>query len=737
MVTIKDISKYAGVAQGTVSNVLNGKGNVSSEKIKLVMDAALTLGYIPNERAKFLRKGQSNLIGVILPNLRSKQYVDFYLSFKNYAESQNYNVLLELSNDNSREAEINAVQQLQSYMARGIATFTCFNKISENTLYNTALTSPAKPNNILFVERKPEFSDSFVGFDYKKAGQKLAEKAVDKNYHSICLLTGSLSLANEFDFYSGFMEIISKSSCTVNHVQTDIYRQKQNIIHIFKNKYLDAIFISNYGFAESVKDIYSSFYNPDIELPIYTVSPLFTLPENDFIKYELNYSKLGNAAAKKLIKNISAKEYESSLDILEETGFRDWFSHIPTSTTKYPLHVLTLDDPSSYALQHLARLYTKKTGVPIHISIYSYNEIYEAFNTMNEDSIFDILRLDVTWLSWFAEKILQPLERIDASIKEDMQSFIPHLSKHYSYVNEKIYCFPMTPSMQLLFYRKDLFESPVLRRTYWEQYKENLSVPRNFKEFNKVAKFFTKSFNPDSPVQYGATLTLGSTGVASSEYLSRLFSHQKNLYDAENNIRLNSPIAIEAMQELIDLKECANTKSCNWWTDTASTFSEGDVAMSIIYSNFASEILKSSSKVIGNIGFALPPGNNPPIGGGTLGISKYTEHPKEALSFIRWICSGPVASAGTLLGGVSPCLETYDNYEIINYYPWLNLVKNSFSNVNGRRVPPSNPHPFDERKFLSILGMAVKNSLSGAQSIEEALTKAQKLYKEAFTSKGL
>lgn len=295
----------------------------------------------------------------------------------------------------------------------------------------------------------------------------------------------------------------------------------------------------------------------------------------------------------------------------------------------------------------------------------------------------------------------------------------------------------MTPSMQLLFYRKDLFESPVLRRTYWEQYKENLSVPRTFKEFNKVAKFFTKSFNPDSPVQYGATLTLGSTGVASSEYLSRLFSHQKNLYDAEKNIRLNSPIAIEAMQELIDLKECANTKNCNWWTDTASTFSEGDVAMSIIYSNFASEILKSSSKVIGNIGFALPPGNNPPIGGGTLGISKYTEHPKEALSFIRWICSGPVASAGTLLGGVSPCLETYDNYEIINYYPWLNLVKNSFSNVNGRRVPPSNPHPFDERKFLSILGMAVKNSLSGAQSIEEALTKAQKLYKEAFTSKGL
>ena len=36
MVTIKDIAKSAVVAQGTVSNVLNGKGNVSSKKIKLV-----------------------------------------------------------------------------------------------------------------------------------------------------------------------------------------------------------------------------------------------------------------------------------------------------------------------------------------------------------------------------------------------------------------------------------------------------------------------------------------------------------------------------------------------------------------------------------------------------------------------------------------------------------------------------------------------------------------------------
>ena len=149
--------------------------------------------------------------------------------------------------------------------------------------------------------------------------------------------------------------------------------------------------------------------------------------------------------------------------------------------------------------------------------------------------------------------------------------------------------------------------------------------------------------------------------------------------------------------------------------------------MAILYSNYASDILNSSSKVIGNIGFSLAPGNNPVIGGGSIGVSKYTRRPEEALSFIRWMCSEPVSSAGTLLGSVSPCSMTYENYEIINDYPWLNLAKNSFSNVNGRRVPPSNPHPFDERKFLSIVGMAVKNAYSGAQSAKDALEYAQKI----------
>ena len=81
MATIKDIAKKAGVAQGTVSNVLNGKGNVSSDKIRRVLEAARQLGYVPNERAALLRKGTNDCLALVMPDSRARQYEDFYFSF--------------------------------------------------------------------------------------------------------------------------------------------------------------------------------------------------------------------------------------------------------------------------------------------------------------------------------------------------------------------------------------------------------------------------------------------------------------------------------------------------------------------------------------------------------------------------------------------------------------------------------------------------------------------------------
>ena len=106
-------------------------------------------------------------------------------------------------------------------------------------------------------------------------------------------------------------------------------------------------------------------------------------------------------------------------------------------------------------------------------------------------------------------------------------------------------------------------------------------------------------------------------------------------------------------------------------------------------------------------------GNNPVLGGGSLGVSKYCKRPKDALSFIKWMCSEPLCSASALLGSTSPCRRTYDNYEVLHNYPWLKLSRHCFPISKGNRLPAELSVPFDERKFLSILGLAVKNAYTG------------------------
>ena len=63
------------------------------------------------------------------------------------------------------------------------------------------------------------------------------------------------------------------------------------------------------------------------------------------------------------------------------------------------------------------------------------------------------------------------------------------------------------------------------------------------------------------------------------------------------------------------------------------------------------------------------------------------DSPEDALAFIKWITMEPVASAMAALGSVSPCIKTYNKYDIINTFPWLEFSKKCFSLSRTKRLP--------------------------------------------------
>lgn len=727
MATIKDIAREAGVAQGTVSNVLNGRGNVSSDKILLVEEACAKLGYTINQRAKTLRQGSSHLLAVILPNMNDRRYTDFFLSFKYYAESLGYSVRLYFSNDLLVE-EKKLLQTIRSEMTAGIATFSTCIEGARNIYKEVGIAA----DDLMFVERNPFHSPSYVGFDYAAAGAEMAETFLGRKYSHILLVTENLEYSCQREFYDAFSAKAQSGRCQMHHIQTDIQHCYTHFLQILNElDNLNAVIFTNYYLAENFSSISKTFY-PQMHPSIFTLSPLLTIPSVGCKKYELNYRLLGRSAAEQLIRRKQLKHADIHPLILRNDGLRSWSVNLPATKCKR-LTLLTLDSPTASIMKNMSHLYTDATGIEINVAVCSYDGIHEILSGFGNMEAYDVIRLDHTWLPWFGKDIFAPLKELTTESEEELFSpFIPGLSPEYTSVGGVAYALPETPSAQLLFYRKDLFENTALQRLYKERYKEELVPPKDFASFNRIAKFFTKRFNDHSPTTFGTTMTLGNTGVAATEYLTRYFSHSHDLFDAEGNLMLDTDIALQAMNELIEAKAYSSKHYNNWWRETAREFAAGDTAMSIIFSNYASEMIDANSSFTNKIGYTYLPGQNALLGGGSIGVCKSSRNKAEAFDFIRWLCSEEITTAMTMLGSVSPCEKTYSNYEVLDTYPWLSLSHKCIAQSKTNRIPPQKADCFDERRFLSIVGMAVNNTYNDTASAQQALEYAIKSYNQSM-----
>lgn len=64
--TIADVARHAGVSKGAVSFALNGRAGVSEETRKRILDAAASLGWSPNHRARALSTQRAFSLGLVI-----------------------------------------------------------------------------------------------------------------------------------------------------------------------------------------------------------------------------------------------------------------------------------------------------------------------------------------------------------------------------------------------------------------------------------------------------------------------------------------------------------------------------------------------------------------------------------------------------------------------------------------------------------------------------------------------
>lgn len=713
MPTIKDIAKMAGVSHGTVSNVLNGRGNVSVEKIKAVEAAAMQVGYQLNAQAKSLREGHANTISVILPDMTAAQYNKLYLGLNNLLSRQGYSVDLYITND-QQQNERQVLQKIAANRNYAVITVSCLEDADE--YYNRL---KIKPEKIIFAYRNILHARQYISLDFKLAGQQIAADLENNGFINIGLFTDLDKYSCSADFKQGFEQQLLSHDLNPNiiHISTSQSHAYNDAFNFFARSTPDAIITSDIEKARYIKN--ANFLGNLGHIPqIYSLSDAEFIVEEQVQQYHMNYELLGKRIAEFIIHH-SSDPMPPQLGI-KNRGFM-FKSETPTKpayNTHSTLNVLIIPSPSTDALKKLLPNFKNKTGIDVRLNVHRFNDIYEILTDLEHHQYYDIIRMDMAGLPWFAKTTLKPLEELGSEVNQLLGSYSQQIVKRYSQVNGQFYAIPFDPSIQMLFYRKDIFNDAKIKRIFYEKYKRELAPPATFEEFDTIARFFTRSLNPLSPLEYGSCASLGNTEIVASEFLLRYYSLGGRLRQEDCSLRLDSQLGAEAIRQYLDSLSVVKNLSATWWNESVSLFEGGDTAMIIVYMNLFSHTLHSTISPL--VGFDNVPDNKALIGGGSLGMSKYSQKHAEVAEFFKWVFSDEIAEQLVLLGGTSANNCIYENPDIMEYYPWLDLPhKTGYSGV--RETFFQDGSSLNLRMVEKVIGQAIGNRINQIMTTEETI----------------
>ncbi|OGX83148.1 hypothetical protein BEN47_17865 [Hymenobacter lapidarius] len=219
--SISDIAKELNLAVSTVSRALSDHSRISEATRKRVWELAEQLNYQPNHLAAALRKGRSNTLGVIVPNIDGHFFALVVKGIEEVANQAGFNVMLCQSNeDNAHEAKnvetlMNAqVDGILVSLSRSTHDFKHFDKVQQRKM------------PLVFFDRILTGSEvSAVVVDDYQGGYQMTKHLLDQGRRRIAHFGGPQHLNIYKDRYRGYCQALRDADLPVEEELVVLFKK--------------------------------------------------------------------------------------------------------------------------------------------------------------------------------------------------------------------------------------------------------------------------------------------------------------------------------------------------------------------------------------------------------------------------------------------------------------------------------------------------------------------------------
>ena len=209
-VTMHQIAERAKVSIGTVSHVINGTAKVREKLRQRVLEAIRSLGYQPNELARGMRRNQTSMLAMIIPDVTNPFFPAVVRGAEDIAFRNSLRLVL-CNTDNDPQKETFYLDELRSYRPAGWLVIP-----SAESEIATRMQSASAAPPVVCLDRQPKgWNGDVVLVDNEMGALNATRYLLRMGHRRLAAITGPLNLTAAADRLKGFKRALNEAKIIV------------------------------------------------------------------------------------------------------------------------------------------------------------------------------------------------------------------------------------------------------------------------------------------------------------------------------------------------------------------------------------------------------------------------------------------------------------------------------------------------------------------------------------------